>query len=434
MENGILSEPSEFAGRRASEVKAEIIKYAQKKGFAKPVTKYHLRDWLVSRQRYWGAPIPMVYCAKCDWNPVPDTELPVILPHIKNFKPLGTGKSPLATEESFVKTKCPNCKGDARRETDVFDTFMDSSWYFLRYPSAHDEKRAMTPELTKKWLPVNIYIGGAEHSVLHLLYARFITKALYNLKFLDFDEPFTKFRAHGLLVKEGGKMSKSKGNIINPDVYLQKFGADVLRLYLMFLGPYTQGGDFRDSGIEGMQRFLKRVNSFVQKQLDGSSARNLEDPALDKILNKTVKKVTEDLTSLSYNTAIAKIMEYLNALNDFGRENKLSKKYSITLVQLLAPFAPFLAEELYHRLEPKAESVHISAWPSVDESISSESEGVVAVQINGKLADTFISSLISSQDQVQSEALKREKVKNKLSGKNIKKVIFVPGKVINFVV
>lgn len=434
MEEGILEEPDEFKGRKSKEVKEEIRYYLEKKGLAKKTTKYHLRDWLVSRQRYWGAPIPMIYCAECGWNPVPEADLPVELPYVENFKPLGTGESPLASVENFVKTKCPNCKGDARRETDVFDTFMDSSWYFLRYPSVGDDKEAMNPELTKKWLPVDIYIGGAEHSVLHLLYARFITKALFDLKILNFDEPFTKFRAHGLLVKEGAKMSKSRGNIINPDVYLQKFGADVLRLYLMFLGPYTQGGDFRDSGIEGMQRFLKRISVFAQKHLESSSAKNLETPELTKIMNKTVKKVTNDIVSLSYNTAIAGIMEYLNALNDHARENKVDQKYVVTLVKLIAPFAPYLAEEIYDQIDPKAGSVHVSVWPEFDESKTKDEQVTVAVQINGKLADTLISSLTSSQESAEKEARSREKVKSRLADKEIKKVIYVPGKIINFVV
>lgn len=434
MEEGILNEPGEFKGKKAAEVKEEIKDYAENKGLAKRTTKYHLRDWIVSRQRYWGAPIPMIYCTKCGWNPVPEADLPVELPHVKNFKPLGTGKSPLASVEDFVKVKCPNCKGDARRETDVFDTFMDSSWYFLRYPSVGDDKKAMNVELTKKWLPVDMYIGGAEHSVLHLLYARFITKALFDLKFLDFDEPFTKFRAHGLLVKEGAKMSKSKGNIINPDVYLQKFGADVVRLYLMFLGPYTQGGDFRDSGIEGMQRFLKRVSSFVQKHLEGSSAKDLETPELTKIMNKTVKKVTDDISSLSYNTAIASIMTYLNVLTDYSREKEVGQEYVATLVKLIAPFAPYLAEELYSQIDPKAGSIHVSAWPEFDEEKTKDEEATIAVQINGKLVDTFNCSLTSSQDSIEKEAKAREKVKSRLGEQEVKKVVYVPGKIINFVV
>lgn len=489
MVNGILSEPSEFEGKKAGKVRTQIMEYIEKKGLGKRVTNYHLRDWLISRQRYWGAPIPMIYCEKCaeagksyfdtpkdgvpiiskpnhqssmpGWFPVPDEDLPVKLPFIENFKPLGTGESPLAQDKDFVNVKCPNCGSQARRETDVADTFLDSSWYFLRYPVANYDSipfpslawksQAPKPKSQKgienweleiensakrtKWLPVNMYIGGAEHSVLHLLYARFVTKALFDLKLLDFAEPFTRFRAHGLIIKEGAKMSKSKGNVVNPDEYIAKYGADAIRLYLMFLGPFDQGGDFRDSGMEGMARFVKRFSKFLYQQLELPSAAVLETKELDRIMNKTIKLVTSDLETLSYNTAIARIMEYVNALTKAGLSKRLDNKYLRSLLLTLAPFAPYMSEELFE-LMGESSSIHKSAWPSYDEDAMSEDTVVVAVQVNGRLRDTLSLSkdIVNDEKQVEKLARESQKVAGHLVDVKIVKTIYIEGKVLNFVV
>jgi leucyl-tRNA synthetase len=333
--NGELINSGKFDGMDSEKAKSEITKFVH----GEQKTHYRLRDWLISRQRYWGPPIPMIFCEACaeagkgeradmpGWYAVPESELPVKLPAVKDFRPTGSGKSPLASVKDFYETKCPACGSIARRETDVSDTFLDSAWYYLRYPSVHDDEYAWNSAITKKWLPVNSYIGGAEHSVLHLLYSRFVTMAFHDMGLLDFDEPFTKFVAHGLITKDGAKMSKSKGNVVNPDEYIKKFGADTLRMYLMFLAPFEQGGDFRDSGILGIERFLNRVwrlaeelrNRNSESSVQGgfafggrtqdreSNSRKKEGATdLETLIHKTIKKVTEDIEHLHYNTAIAR--------------------------------------------------------------------------------------------------------------------------------
>ncbi|MDO8620889.1 MAG: class I tRNA ligase family protein [Candidatus Levybacteria bacterium] len=401
---------------------------------AKPVgekvVNYHLRDWLISRQRYWGPPIPMINCPKCGWQPVPEEQLPVLLPDVKDWKPLGTGKSPLANHPEFYKANCPNCKGPATRETDVSDTFLDSAWYFLRYVNTEFDNKPFDELRVKKWLPVNMYIGGPEHAVLHLLYSRFITMALHDLGFIDFDEPFTKFYAHGLIIKDGAKMSKSKGNVVVPDAYIKKYGADALRCYLMFTGPFSMGGDFRDSGIEGMSRFLKRVWALASG-IKGKDA----DPALDTFMHKTIKSVTEDMENLNYNTAIAHLMEYYNELHYFYTKYKiLNIKYCKTLVLLLASLAPHITEELWNNLGEKS-SIHQQSWPAYDSKLLVENEVTIVIQVNGKVRDILKikSADVKNQKDVEHFASLSANVKKHLDGKKIKKVIYVEGRIINFV-
>lgn len=421
----------------------KILDFLESKNIGKKETRYHLRDWLISRQRYWGVPIPMVFCEKDGWQPVSEDDLPVLLPYVKDFKPLGTGVAPLAQDAEFITAKCPKCGDEARRETDVCDTFLDSSWYFLRYPSADVSASPFDDKRTKKWLPVHSYIGGAEHSVLHLLYSRFICYALHDLGFIDFEEPFTKFRAHGLLIKDGSKMSKSKGNVVNPDQYIEKFGTDTLRCYLMFIGPFSEGGDFRDSGIEGMERFLKRVLKLVHEvsglsaseyQLNNQSAKKNANSSLDKSEAKAVKDVSEEVESLRYNTALAKIMEYVNDLN--RSKPDISSKQLKTLSLLLAPFAPYLAEEMWEMLDGGGKSVHKQPWPSFNEEMLEKDEVTVAVQINGKLRSVIkvASADIENHSKVEEMARADGKVIPNLQGKSVKKVVYIKAKVINFVV
>ena len=445
-----------------------ILSDIEKKGWGKRSFSYHLRDWLISRQRYWGPPIPMVYCEACakngvsylntndtgvirkdqsDWDnagwwPVPEDELPVKLPDLSDWKPEGSGKGPLASHPEFYKVKCPHCGAPAVRETDVSDTFLDSSWYFLRYPSVGVDDKPFDEVITKKWLPVDLYFGGAEHSVLHLMYARFIMMVLYDLGLVSFDEPFPFFFAHGLMIKDGAKMSKSRGNVVNPDSYIEKYGADTLRLYLMFMGPMDGSPDFRDEGIEGMHRFVGRVWRLL----------NAPSVALDEAdthsilikLHQTIKRVTEDIERFSYNTAIAQIMTFVNHLETFkgasfkGGDVKVWNEAIKNLVLLLAPFAPHLAEEVWQmRFAKKGRfrSVHFESWPSFDPALVVESKVRIPVQVNGKLRGVVEvdSEKATDEDFVVSLAKGDEKVKKWLVSKP-KKVIFVAGKLLNFVV
>ncbi|KKR43275.1 MAG: Leucine-tRNA ligase [Candidatus Woesebacteria bacterium GW2011_GWB1_40_12] len=410
----------------------KLWKEIEDKKFGYSHTNFHLRDWLVSRQRYWGAPIPMINCPKCDWVAVPEKELPVLLPNISDYKPEGTGKGPLANHKEFYQVTCPKCGGDATRETDVMDTFVDSSWYFLRYPSSNIESAPFDKEITKRWLPVDLYFGGAEHSVLHLMYARFVTKVLHDLKLLDFDEPFPKFFAHGLMIKDGVKMSKSKGNVINPDQYVSKFGADTLRLYVMFLGPMDASPDFRDSGIEGMQRFVARLWKLFNEAsiTDGQPSKEVAHK-----LNQTVKKVTEDMYNFKYNTAIASIMELMNTLED-NKTRNLSASILKSLALLLAPFAPHLAEEVWVKILGQPFSIHKANWPKYDNSLIGSDTVTIIIQVNGKLRSHLVVSNKQStkKEDIETLSKKDENVGKWLKNHGIKKVIFVSGKLINFVI
>ncbi|HEY9230306.1 MAG TPA: leucine--tRNA ligase, partial [Gemmatimonadaceae bacterium] len=304
-ENVRLVNSGQFSGQGVAEGKAQIVKWLEANGHAKGVVNFRLHDWCISRQRYWGPPIPIIYCDECGTVPVPESDLPVELPYVEDFKPDDTGVSPLARVESWYRVKCPACGGMGRRETDVSDTFLDSAWYFLRYPSTDDSREPFDPSTTKRWLPVTSYIGGNEHAVLHLLYSRFVTMVLHDAGRIPFEEPYKKFRAHGMIIREGAKMSKSRGNVVNPDEYIEKWGADTFRTYLMFLGPYEEGGDFRDQSIAGVRRFLDRLwASAVDSTQSGSP-----DPQVMRKLHQTIKKVSEDVPKLSYNTAIAAMME-----------------------------------------------------------------------------------------------------------------------------
>ncbi|MBI1957188.1 MAG: leucine--tRNA ligase [Candidatus Niyogibacteria bacterium] len=382
---------------------------------------YHLRDWLISRQRYWGPPIPMIHCEKCDWQPVPEEDLPVLLPDVKDFHPTGTDRSPLATVESFVKTKCPKCRGAARRETDVSDTFLDSAWYFFRYPDVENKKEPFSQARAKTWLPVDMYIGGAEHAVLHLLYTRFLTKVFHDWGLVDFDEPFRKFRAHGLLIKNGAKMSKSRGNVVNPDDYIKKYGADVFRMYLMFLGPFEQGGDFRDEGIAGVVRFLERV-----RRVFGGAQKGMADDG-EVILHRSVKKISEDIDGLHYNTAISQLMILLSALESGCGEGERK-----IFLKLLAPFAPHTAEELWRKLGEN-DSIHRASWPEYDEAKTRSATAVIVVQVNGKVRDKFETDTGASDRELKDRVLLLPRIKEIMKGAMPKNIIIIPDHLVNIV-
>lgn len=448
---GELINSGKWNGWSMPEDMVNVLEYLEKEQLGKRTAQYHLRDWLISRQRYWGPPIPMIYCESCanagegeidnmpGWYPETESKLPVLLPEVEDWKPLGTGKAPLASHPEFYKTKCPSCGKDAVRETDVSDTFLDSAWYFLRYVCTEIDDKAFDSQRIKKWLPVHSYIGGAEHSVLHLLYSRFITMFLKDIGLIEFEEPFSRFFAHGLIIKDGAKMSKSKGNVVIPDEYIVKYGADTLRLYLMFLGPFSDGGDFRDSGIEGMNRFVKRVWKLLNR--DFTEERSSQPLSSDReyFKNKTIKKVSEDIKSLSYNTAIASLMEWSNFLHDQmnkGKEN-ITREETIIFLQLIAPFAPHMSDELYRSVFGNTESIHISRWPVFDEKKIVRDTIVIAIQVNGKMRAVVNLSSEDAKDEnkVKEAALLDEKVLSWTEGgRGIKKTIYVPGKIINFVV
>ncbi len=427
---GVLVNSGEFDGMTSQEAIGRITAWLAERGLGEARVNYRLHDWTISRQRYWGPPIPIIYCDACGIVPVPETDLPVVLPFVENYKPDESGVSPLARDENWYRVPCPKCGAEGRRETDVSDTFLDSAWYFLRYPSTSHDDVAFDPELTKKWLPVDMYIGGEEHAVLHLLYARFITMALHDRGLIDFEEPFRTFRKHGLLIKEGSKMSKSRGNVVIPDRYIEEWGADTFRTYLMFLGPYQEGGDFRDQGLQGAFRFLARLWDTivpVDAMGDASPAGDLE-----RLLHACIRKVTEEIAALRYNTAIAAMMEYLNSVREGGRVANRSEVEP--LVPLVAPFAPHMAEELWERLG-HSESIFTGAnWPAYDAAKAAADTIEMVVQVNGKVRARLPMAAGTSEDNVRDAALADENVRRFLDGASVRKVIFVPDRLINLVI
>ena len=462
---GHLVASGQFDGMPSQEAKEAITKFVN--GSKK--VQYRLRDWLISRQRYWGPPIPMIYCDICGWQPVPEKDLPVKLPYIKDFRPTGTDKAPLATVEKFLKVRCPQCGAWARRETDVSDSFLDSSWYYIGYlmkfgnwklPARRSPARPAGGEIgnsafvkqTRRWLPVNMYIGGAEHAVLHLLYRRFVAMALHDWGVVDFsargtassgEEPFARFRAHGLITKDGAKMSKSKGNVVSPDAYIETYGADAVRMYLAFLAPFEEGGDFRDSGIKGITRFLDRAEKFIKSKCKNpafakasadrqKSKSQIKNKKLIKIIHKTIKKVTEDIEELKYNTAISALMVLLNAFET--HQGEVDRNDIEIFLKLLAPFAPFLTEELWREKLGNKKSIHVASWPLYDQRFLEEETYQLIVEINGKMRDTIEVIKDITQKEAERAGLASSRVKPHLEGKKIKKVIFIPNRLINFVV
>jgi leucyl-tRNA synthetase len=360
---------------------------------------------------------------------VPEEDLPVVLPRVEDYRPDESGVSPLARVEDWYRTLCPACGREARRETDVSDTFLDSSWYFLRYPSTDRDDVPMEREITDRWLPVDCYIGGEEHAVLHLLYARFITMALKDLGHVGFDEPFTQFRKHGLIIREGAKMSKSKRNVIVPDPIIEEFGADTFRLYLMFLGPFAEGGDYRDEGIQGPFGFLHRLWDTV------TSAAQVErdpDPVVERKLHQAIRQLSEQLPALQYNTAIAALMEFLNLARAGGR--RACREEVEPIVPLVAPFAPHIAEELWERLGHTESIFDRANWPAFDPEKAAEETIKIAVQVNGKLRGTVEVPAGTGQDAVEAMARAQDNVLRHLEGKEVRRVIFVPDRLLSMVV
>lgn len=442
VEYGILVDSGDFTGSKSEYARLEIVKILEKEGKGSLKVNYRLRDWLVSRQRYWGAPIPIIHCEKCGLVPVPEEDLPVLLPYNVEFSP--DGESPLKKSEEFMNTTCPKCGGKALRDPDTLDTFVDSSWYFLRYPDNKNDKEPFNKELIDKMLPVDKYIGGAEHACMHLLYARFVTKALRDLGYLDFDEPFKSLIHQGIILgPDGNKMSKSRGNTISPDEYINEYGSDVFRMYLMFGFAFTEGGPWNDDGIKAMSRFIQRIERLIDKFIEdkdksGKDEISKDEKELNYVRNYTIKSVTEDAEKFQFNTAIARIMELVNALYKYDGEveNKNMKLYEETiadLIRLLAPFAPHFSEEIWERMG-YSYSVFNQKWPEYDKKALVKDTVEIAIQVNGKVRGRIEISSDAAEKEIQDKALAVESIKQFIEGKEIKKVVVVKNRLVNIVV
>ena len=425
---GVMIHSGEWDGMDAKKCKEEAPAVIEQRGLGRKKVNYKLRDWVFSRQRYWGEPIPIVHCKVCGAVAVPEEELPLLLPDVEKYEPTGTGESPLAAIESFVNCKCPKCGRDARRETNTMPQWAGSSWYFLRYVDVHNDKELVSREKADRYLPVDMYIGGVEHAVLHLLYSRFWTKFLYDIGVIGFDEPFLKLFNQGMITgKNGIKMSKSKGNVVSPDDLIRDYGCDALRLYEMFVGPPELDSEWDERGIDGVYRFLTRFWRLVCE----NCAKDVpETRQLLRIRHQMVYTLTERLKSFSLNTVVSGFMEYTNKLLDLSTKGGVDHETLKVFVQLLAPFAPHISEELWQRLGEK-ESVFHSEWPVASEEAMKEEEVEVVVQVNGKRKATILISVEDTKDLVLAKA--REALGERLTGKLVKE-IYVPGKIVNFVV
>jgi leucyl-tRNA synthetase len=436
-DDGIMVNSGQFNGAGNREAAEKINEYFEKNDFGKRTVSYKLRDWLISRQRYWGAPIPVVYCPECGTVAVPEKDLPVKLPETVEFKP--TGESPLRFIEDFVNVKCPKCGRDSKRETDTMDTFVDSSWYFLRFLSPKDSKKAFDRDTVDKWLPVDQYIGGIEHAILHLLYSRFMVKVFYDLGLTGFDEPFENLFTQGMIIKNGAKMSKSKGNVVSPDELIEKFGADTVRLYTLFIGPPEKDAEWSDRGVQGAYRFLGRIWRLVNSTLDYDS--DSPDKAItEKLVRKThltIKNVTRDFEKdFHFNTAISSVMELVNEAQDAAakKASASSLKESVSAVILLvSPFVPHIAEELW-RLTGGGDSVLRAKWPGYDESLIKQKNVQMVIQVNARVRSRIEVPADLNKEPLKEIVLSDEKTKKWTEGRDIKDFIVIPNKLVNIVV
>jgi leucyl-tRNA synthetase len=438
----LVNSNAEFDGMNNREALAAIVAWLDREGKGHASVNYRLRDWLVSRQRYWGCPIPIVYCERCGAVPVPEEDLPVELPEIDDYTP--KGRSPLAAAEEWVRTSCPSCDGEARRETDTMDTFVDSSWYYLRYCDARNEQRAWDPAELREWMPVDQYIGGVEHAILHLLYARFFTKALADLGHLDFQEPFQALFTQGMVTKDGAKMSKSRGNVVSPASIVERVGADTARCYVLFVGPPDQDADWSDEGVEGVHRFLGRLWRLAAETADraGGTAPVLEGPEWAEgdeltLLRKThwaIDKVSGDMRRFAFNTAIAAVMELLNEISRLRESVSVeSLRFALgTAASVLFPFAPHTSADVYERLT--GERVWEQPWPEADEELLESDSYELVCQVNGKVRDRVQASAEATSEQLKDLCRTAPNVVVHLDGKELVKEIVVPGKLVNLVV
>lgn len=433
---GILVNSGNFDGVESEKAKWEITKFLENKGKGKKSVNYRLRDWCISRQRYWGTPIPVIYCEKCGIVPVPEDQLPVKLP--ENIEITGKGESPLKNVSEFVKCKCPVCGGDAERETDTMDTFVDSSWYFLRYASEKTSDKPFVKKEVNYWMPVDQYIGGIEHAILHLLYSRFFVKVLKDLGYIDFEEPFENLLCQGMVVKDGSKMSKSKGNVVDPEDIIKKYGVDTLRLFILFAAPPELDLEWSEKGIEGCWRFINRIWRTDNEIRNYKNEKGEKDKEVEIMINKTIKGVTEDIEQdFHFNTGIAKMMEFLNFLNKKLLERNVSKRALDNVwkkfIKILSPFAPHLSEELWEKNDGK-EFIYFQKWPEYKE-IKTEGDIItIAVQVNGKLRGTVNVPSGINKEEIFRKIVEDEKISRWIEGKDVIKKIYVPGKIFNIVV
>lgn len=425
---GVLINSNGYDGQLSEQAGEAIIAKLQLRRLAKKAVRYKLRDWVFSRQRYWGEPIPIIHCEKCGTVPVPEQDLPVELPPVEKYEPTGTGESPLAAIEEWVNVKCPTCAGMGRRETNTMPQWAGSSWYWLRYVSPRYEKGIADPRAMRRWLPVDLYVGGAEHAVLHLLYARFWQKALFDAAIVPHDEPFKRFRAVGLVMGEDGqKMSKSRGNVINPDDVIEQHGADTLRVYEMFMGPFEHSVAWSTESIRGSRKFLERVWKLFARHLESAPGVDDEETAL--AVSRTIQRVSESTEQFRFNTAISAMMELLNVLE---KKQVVSKKTLETFVLLLSPYAPHLAEELWEKLG-HAQSLAYESWPAFDEKLLNTAQVTIPVQVNGKVRGELVLEPGVSQEEVKRQATALPNVAKYVEGQTVAKVIYVPDRLINFV-
>jgi leucyl-tRNA synthetase len=433
-EDGIVENSGEWSGLESAEARRRMAARAERDGFGKAAITYRLKDWGVSRQRYWGTPIPVIHCPSCGVVPVPDEQLPVVLPRDVEFT--GRGRSPLAQVESFLKTQCPRCGGAAERETDTMDTFVDSSWYFFRYVDPRNASAAFDPAVVKPWFPVDQYIGGVTHAILHLLYSRFWCKVMRDIGLVEIDEPFRNLFTQGMVQLEGQTMSKSKGNIVDPDEMVLKYGADTCRLFTLFAGPPEKNIDWNESSVEGQYRFLSRVFRFVTRNWDNPEGSGETDAQALRKLHQTIRKITSDFDNRwHFNTSIAALMELSNELHalEAGLSPAVRKECASKFVLLLAPFAPFVAEELWQLMGNQG-PVFRQSWPSFDADLAREEALEVPVQVNGKLRSRIVVAHGASKEELESAALADPKIKALVDGKQLVKIVVVPAKLVNIVV
>lgn len=443
VEYGKMMNSGEFDGLSEDEAKAAVVKKLESMELGNGKVNYRLRDWLVSRQRYWGAPIPIIHCDKCGTVPVPEKDLPVMLPYNVEFSP--DGKSPLSKSEEFINTTCPVCGAPAKRDMDTLDTFVCSSWYYLRYPDNKNSDKAFDSETINKMLPVDMYVGGPEHACMHLLYARFFTKALRDMGYLNFDEPFLSLRHQGLILgPDGLKMSKSKGNTISPDDYIKEFGSDVFRMYLMFGFDYTEGGAWSDDGVKSIGRFVDRIERILDSCREEINNPKNNKTTLDKaekelnyMRHHAIKAVSEDTAKFQFNTSIARLMEFTNALSKYAGEDiknsSFLKETILDFIKLIAPFAPHFAEEQWE-LSGMSYSVFNEKWPTFDSKALIKDEVEIAIQVNGKIKAKVNIATGLTEDQIKEAALDNDDIKASIEGKEVKKVIVVKGRLVNIVV